>query len=129
MVSVDEGDGTVQVCAVLSYFLGATRREFSLTLVYNDDSGNNYIYIIIAIIFNLLSFAALAGTDYTGISTTLTFTNNSMDGDVECVSIAIIDDDALELDETFTMTLTTSEPRVTFTNNDVTVITITDDDG
>ena len=71
---------------------------------------------------------ALSGTDYTAISSSLTFANNSMDGDMECVSVTIIDDGALELDKTFTVTLTTSDPAVIL-GNDITTITITDNDG
>ena len=38
MVSVDEGDGMVQVCAELSA-VEATQREFSVTLATSDGSG------------------------------------------------------------------------------------------
>ena len=38
MVSVDEGDGMVQVCAELNA-MEATQREFSVTLTTSDDSG------------------------------------------------------------------------------------------
>ena len=47
---------------------------------------------------------------------------------MECVNVNIIDDDALELNETFTVTLTTSDPAVIF-DTDATTITITDNDG
>ena len=40
VVSVDEGDGMVQVCAELNA-MEATQREFSVTLVTSDDSGMN----------------------------------------------------------------------------------------
>ena len=46
---------------------------------------------------------------------------------MECVNVNITDDGALELDETFTVTLTTSDPAVTLDN--VTTIIITDNDG
>ena len=38
MVSVDEGDGMVQVCAELNA-VEVTQREFSVTLATSDDSG------------------------------------------------------------------------------------------
>ena len=47
---------------------------------------------------------------------------------MECVSATITDDGALELDKTFTVTLTTSDPAVIL-GNDITTITITDNDG
>ena len=40
MVSVDEGDGMVQVCAELNA-TEATQREFSVTLATSDDSRMN----------------------------------------------------------------------------------------
>ena len=46
---------------------------------------------------------------------------------MECVNVNIIDDGALELDETFTVTLTTSDPAVIL-GNDATTITISDND-
>ena len=66
--------------------------------------------------------------DYDAITTNCTFFNGSMDGEMECVNVNITDDGALELDETFTVTLTTSEPTVTLDTN-ATTITITDNDG
>ena len=124
MVSVDEGGGMVQVCVELNA-MEATQREFSVTLTTSDDSGILNIYDRSN---QKLIFAALVERDYTDISSILTFANNSMAGDMECVNVTIIDDDALEIDETFTVTLTTSDFAVIL-DNDVTVITITDDDG
>ena len=75
-----------------------------------------------------LLYAASAGVDYDAITTSRTFLYVSMNGDMECANVTIIDDNALELDETFTVTLNTSEPTVTLDTN-ATTITITDDDG
>ena len=47
---------------------------------------------------------------------------------MECVNVNIIDDGALEIDETFTVILTTSDSAVTL-DTDVTTIIITDNDG
>ena len=47
--------------------------------------------------------------------------------DTVCVNITLLDDEALEGNQTFTVTLTTN-PEVEL-GNDVTTITITDDDG
>ena len=66
--------------------------------------------------------------DYDAITTNGTFSNGSIDGDMECMNVAIIDDGALELDETFTVTLTTSDSSVTL-NDNFTTVTITDNDG
>ena len=78
--------------------------------------------------YTVASHAAFAGADYDAITTNGTFLNGSMAGDMECVSVTITDDSALELDETFTVILTTSEPAVTL-SNDTATITITDNDG
>ncbi len=39
----------------------------------------------------------------------LTFSSGASDGDTECLAIIITDDDALETEETFSVTLTVSE--------------------
>jgi hypothetical protein len=52
----------------------------------------------------------------------------SQDGNIECVDIFIVDDGALERNETFTLEITTSDPVVLLGNN-VTTITIIDNEG
>ena len=56
------------------------------------------------------------------------FATGSSDGDEECVNITILEDDALETSETFTVTLTTSDPDVMIDTN-VTTVVILDNDG
>ena len=70
------------------------------------------------------------GSDYTGITMSpLTFSAGSSDDDMQCVNVSIIDDnDALEGDETFTVTLATRDSDVMIGNNQ-TVITISDNEG
>jgi hypothetical protein len=71
---------------------------------------------------------AAADDDYITISEAVTFSAGSQDGDIECVDIFIVDDGALERNETFTLILTTSDPDVMLGNN-VTTITIIDNEG
>ncbi len=71
-----------------------------------------------------LIVAGIAGSDYINISTEAVFTT----GSIRCVDISILDDNALEGDQTFTVTLSTSDPDVML-GNDVTTITIIDNDG
>lgn len=71
---------------------------------------------------------AIAGSDYTNFSSTQIFTSGSANGTSKCVDITIIDDFALEEDQTFIVTLTTLEPHVILVVNETT-ITITDNDG
>jgi hypothetical protein len=70
----------------------------------------------------------MAGKDYTSISEVEIFTSGSPDGASRCVDIPILDDGALEGEQTFTLTLTTSDPDVMLGNN-VTTITIIDNEG
>ena len=59
----------------------------------------------------------------------MTFVPGSANGTLECLPmLAIIDDDALEGDQSFTLTLTTFDPNVVIQGN-MTAITITDNDG
>jgi hypothetical protein len=70
----------------------------------------------------------IAGEDYTSISEDETFNSGSSDGSTRCVVIPILDDDASEGEQTFTLTLSTSDRDVMLGNN-VTTITIIDDEG
>ena len=73
--------------------------------------------------------AAIAGSDYVSVSMDVViFPAGTSNGGMQCIAVTIIDDSAMEGDETFTVTLTTSSPHVTL-GNAVTTITITDNDG
>ena len=71
--------------------------------------------------------AATSVSDYTPLSSVETFVAGSTDNATRCVNITILDDAALEGDQTFTLTLSTSDPDVVLGNN-VTLITIEDND-
>ncbi len=62
------------------------------------------------------------------VSSNVYFSSGSTNNDARCVSISILEDNALEDDLTFTVTLTTSDPDVVL-GNYMTVITIIDNDG
>ena len=69
------------------------------------------------------------GSDYTAVSSPLTFPATTSSDDVmQCINVSITDDSVFEESETFTVTVTTANPRVTLGNNDTTV-TITDNEG
>ena len=70
----------------------------------------------------------MESSDFSFLSTNLTFLRGSADSTLECVSISITDDALLEGNQTFTVTLSTSDPDVLLGNN-VTVITIKDTEG
>ena len=63
------------------------------------------------------------------MSSSLTFSATTSTGDViRCINVSIIDDLVFEESETFTVTVTTTSPRVTLGNN-YTTVTITDNEG
>lgn len=66
--------------------------------------------------------------DYTSVSSDVVFMSGSTDGDTRCVDITIEDDEALEINETFTLALTSSDPNVMF-GQDMTTVIIVDNDG
>ena len=71
----------------------------------------------------------MTGTDFTGLKVTVTFAPGSTNGTLECLPmLVLIDDDALEGDQSFSLTLNTLDSSVMIEGN-VTTITITDNDG
>ena len=72
--------------------------------------------------------SAEAGSDYTTISTPLEFPAALSSDTTQCATVNITEDDTFEGDETFTVELSTTTPGVVEGNN-VTTITITDNDG
>ena len=73
------------------------------------------------------SHAATNGSDYLGVSMDFVFPAGSISGTQQCINITIIDNSTVDEDETFTVTLSTSDPRVKLDNN-VTTVTILDID-
>ena len=69
------------------------------------------------------------GSDYTAVSSPLTFlATTSTDDIMQCINVSITDDSVFEEPETLTVTVTTTTPRVTL-GNDNTTVTITDNEG
>ena len=71
--------------------------------------------------------SAVAGSDYEMTTMNLAFPISSMDNDIQCLNITIMEDTLVEGDETFAVTLTTALGVTTGT--DITIITITDNEG
>ena len=71
--------------------------------------------------------SAVAGSDYESVSSSLMFPAGSINGSTQCINITITDDEVLEADETFTVTLTTTTPRV-MVGTAQTTVTITTDE-
>ena len=70
---------------------------------------------------------ATKGTDYTENTSVLTFTGNA--GETKSFTVATTEDDAVEPDETFTVSLAVTEATATVTASDTATGTITNDDG
>ncbi len=78
-----------------------------------------------------ITASAVANRDYSTTSMMLMFppgrsTSPIDDSNIVCMNIAIYDDDELEQNRTFSVTLTSSHPHL---GNDLTIVTIVDDDG
>ena len=67
------------------------------------------------------SHAASNGSDYLGVSMDIVFPAGSISGTQQCINITIIDNTTVEEDETFTVTLSTSDLTVKLENNMTTV--------
>lgn len=78
-------------------------------------------------IFHIVALA-MANTDFVVGALMLRFEAGPIDGTVQCANITIIDDMALEGDETFSAFLTVTSDIGTL-GKSVTEITITDNDG
>lgn len=71
--------------------------------------------------------AGMNGLDYINIYSAETFTSGSMNGATRCVDTIILDDNALEGNQNFTLTLTTVDSSVIL-GTAVTAIKIVDND-
>ena len=68
--------------------------------------------------------------DYTSVNSDRMFVTGSADGATECVNISIIDDNALEATQTFSVILSTMDPAdAVMIAVNITYITIIDNDG
>ena len=73
------------------------------------------------------NIVALNGSDYFTLSLNVTIVKGSPNGTFYCVGIDILDDEAFEITETFTLELSTLDPSVRVGSN--TRINIIDNDG
>ena len=124
VLSVAEDEGTVQVCATLiTPFV--TEFDITVTLATSNGTGMCVQQLTLPCVNNVVP--AINGYDYLGVSMDLVFTAGTSNGTMQCINVAIIDDSLVESNETFTVTLTTSNSVVELGEN-LTTITITDTD-
>ena len=77
----------------------------------------------------ILSTVSVLGEDFLvpdPLSSILTFTAGSMDGDSQCATIDIIDDDDVEGEHTFTVSLQTPSSNGVIGTQSTATVTITD---
>jgi len=72
----------------------------------------------------------VAGQDFNAPSPPeVTFSSGDVTGSTACATYVIIDDDNLEFDHEFTVSLSTVTPTGPVFNSSTTIVTITDDEG
>ena len=77
-------------------------------------------------------FPAVEGVDFSVTDPTqlnVSFASGSMNGDTDCVNITILDDDALEGNHSFTVSLNPPAAPVKLTTPSSSPVTITDNEG
>jgi len=74
---------------------------------------------------------SVAGQDFNAPSSEVTFPSGDAQGDTACATFGIINDDNLEFDHEFTVSLSTVTPTgpVIILGSSTTVVTINDDEG
>ena len=75
------------------------------------------------------SASAMAGTDFNITSINISFAEGSMDGDTLCIDVPITDDMALDENVTFTVSLTVTITGDATVGDNMTTVTIVNDDG
>lgn len=76
----------------------------------------------------MISVSAVAGSDYTMATQSLIFPVGNPPSTIRCIDISIIDDEAVEGDETFSVVLTVITPGVDHGNTETTVTILPDAD-
>ena len=76
----------------------------------------------------LISVSAAAGVDYTSISVPLEFPVGSAANDMQCIQVIIMDNNMLEGDKIFTVTLNVISSLVMEGRNTTTTVIISNDD-
>ena len=91
----------------------------------NSYSRRYYIFASIHVCLSIVTIDLQYSTN------TLILSSMSNNGDMICLNISITDDDRVEYDETFSITLTVDNPLDTINGNNTTLVnvTIVDNDG
>lgn len=85
--------------------------------------------VIVCNCFGILLGSATADVDFHTISLNLTFPTNSMNGDIQCLNVTVIDDLLVEGEENFILILTLLSSGNVTVDNDTITLFIEDDEG
>ena len=126
MYIVDEG-GQTEVCAIL--ISGTLEKEVLVSVDSSDGTANGtqpqpHIQTNYIIDTDALFLFILVGADYNAVAETLTFDAGTSRA---CFNTSALQDELLEDDEDYSLTLTSDEPGLTLAP-DVATVTIPDDD-
>jgi hypothetical protein len=132
MANITESDSSLTVCITMTTNppWGIIAKEVTLLLSTEDGTG-----ILLSLYFcmylNYFMHAATVGDeDFSQFSMPVKFIRGSGSGALMCRSIIVLDDDAIEGEENFTVTLTLLTSGASLrTGNDALSVTLTDIDG
>ena len=126
-LSVKEADGSIEVCPTLFSISEdiITDFEFAVMLDASDNTGT-YDYDVIQKHFSK-TILALNIADYIFFPTNVLFFPGSTHNTHQCANITIVDNEASEANENFSVSMKSLHTRVTLEDNLV-FITIQDDD-
>ena len=115
MYDVQEDVGTTMVCAEISLLpMGGLECDIEVTLSTMDGAKAGMfqkLHSCCALINSLSCASSVLGQDYS-VSDPLrvTFASGGVVGGTACASVTIIDDDSLEFDHSFTVSLSSTNP-------------------
>ena len=121
---VTEGEISVRVCANFSETDVIDRTVLATLETLPSDSAMGKLLLALNSTCSTYSFLHTAMTDFVPVVQTLTFNSNVL----LCVDVEIYDDSVLEDTETFSITLSSSDPQVIVGAVGVASIIISDDD-
>ena len=131
--SVGEGDMSVEVCVELTSLpTGGLEREISVTLNFSDGlyAGTQYCSDAPTLQSVCSLIIPVSGVDYNGTMVVVVFPIlSSVQGDSVCADVVIIDDNALECEQNFTVRIYNATLGTAVLGQTEAVVSIIDNDG
>ena len=136
MYTVQEDVGNTTICAEIALLpMGGLECDIEVTLSAMDGAKAGMfqkLHSCCALINSLSCASSVLGQDYSvSDPLTVTFTSGGGVGSTACAPVSIIDDDSLEFDHSFTVSLSSTNPiGVTLSvPSSTTAVTIDDNEG